>query len=212
MSIILNLFNCLLYYIFSITGDLGIAIIILTVIVRIILLPISIKQKTNMIEHQILSKRIKELKIKFKDNKRKLELETQKLNKENSKYIIGYFASLIQIPLMYSLYNVIIKMPIEVGTIIIPWVTNIKLTDKYYIVPLIYMLVSISPGLLSYIKALKNFNEVNRILSMISISIISILITIKVPVALGIYFITTGIFSFFEELGFRLYMKNKCLN
>lgn len=165
-----------------------------------------------MIEHQILSKRIKELKIKFKDNKRKLELETQKLNKENSKYIIGYFASLIQIPLMYSLYNVIIKMPIEVGTIIIPWVTNIKLTDKYYIVPLIYMLVSISPGLLYYIKALKNFNEVNRILSMISISIISILITIKVPVALGIYFITTGIFSFFEELGFRLYMKNKCLN
>ncbi|KEI06714.1 membrane protein [Clostridium sp. K25] len=212
MSIILNLFNCLLYYIFSITGDLGIAIIILTVIVRIILLPISIKQKTNMIEHQFLSKRIKELKIKFKDNKRKLELETQKLNKENSKYIIGYFASLIQIPLMYSLYNVIIKMPIEVGTIIIPWVTNIKLTDKYYIVPLIYMLVSISPGLLSYIKALKNFNEVNGILSMISISIISILITIKAPVALGIYFITTGIFSFFEELVFRLYMKNKCLN
>lgn len=48
MNIISNLLNLALNYFFNITGDLGIAIIILTILVKIFLIPISFKQKLNM--------------------------------------------------------------------------------------------------------------------------------------------------------------------
>ncbi|KEH89270.1 membrane protein [Clostridium novyi A str. 4540] len=212
MSFILNLFNYLLSYIYSITGDLGISIIILTLSVRILLLPISIKQKINMVKQQDISQKLQELKTRCKNNNKKLELESAKLYKESSKNMLGCFVSLIQLPIMWALYNIIIKIPMNVGTIVIPWVANIKFSDKYYIIPIIYMLVSLSPSLLSYIKILNGFSKDNNKVSMIIVGLFSTLITIKAPVALGIYFITTGICSFFEEVGFRIYMKNRCFN
>lgn len=213
MNIIFNLLNNLLHCLFNFTGDWGIAIILLTVLVRVILLPISIKQKISMAQQQTLSKKIAELKEKYKNDKVKLKSEMQKYYQQSAKSMLGCFVSLLQLPIISSLYFVIIKMPVEVGTIIIPWVESIKMPDKYFIIPLIYVLALLSPNLLLYIEYLKTIEQVKMTKSnLIFTSIFSILLTIKAPVAIGIYFITTSIFSLFEEIGYRLYMKNKCLN
>lgn len=213
MNIIFNLLNTLLHYLFNLTGDLGIAIVLLTVTVRIVLLPVSIKQKTSIVQQQLLSKKISSIKEKYKNNKKKLESEMQKYYRQSTKSMLGCFVSLLQLPIISSLYFVIIKMPVNVGTIIIPWIASIKMPDKYFIIPLIYALISLSPNLLSYIKYLKTIEWVKMTKSnLIFISIFSIFITIKAPVAIGLYFITTSLFSLFEEIGYRLYMKDKPLN
>jgi membrane protein insertase Oxa1/YidC/SpoIIIJ len=105
------------------------------------------------------------------------------------------------------------RMPIEVGTIIIPWMANLKMSDKYFIIPLIYALVTLAPNLLPYISYLKIISKSRMTKSnLIFISIFSIVLTVKAPVAIGLYFITTNLFSLFEEIGYRLYMKNQCVN
>ena len=63
MNIIFNLLNNLLNLFFSFTGDWGLAIVLLTVGVRIILSPMSFKQKKSMQQQQKLN--IKIMKINF---------------------------------------------------------------------------------------------------------------------------------------------------
>lgn len=212
MNIISNLLNLALNYFFNITGDLGIAIIILTIIVKIFLIPISFKQKLNMFSQQKFSKELEEIKEKYKTNKKKLEIETQKYCKQNAKGMIGILTSLLQLPIVFNLYNVILNMPMQVGTALIPWVVSLKTSDSLFIVPIIYAISMLSPNVIPYIpflrlKAQVELNKTNIIIT----TVISGLITFKAPVALGLYFITTSVFSFVEEIIFRLYVKRRSL-
>ena len=210
MNIISNVLNTSLNYFFNLTGDWGIAILLLTVVVRAVLMPLSIKQKLNMQEQQKMSKTLEELKEKYKNNKKKLDEELQKHYAESAKGMLGCLVTLLQLPIVFTLYNVIIKMPMQAGTILVPWVESIKMWDNLFIIPILYTISMLCPNLLSYVPFLKVISQakVNKANILIT-SIISMLITFKTPVAVGIYLITTSIFSFIEEIIFRLYIRRK---
>lgn len=217
MNIINNIFDFFLNNIFHITGDLGLAIVILTIIVKILLLPLSMKQKISLVNQQKLANKIDDIKNKYKNNKTKLNEELEKQYVENSKGILGIFLNFLQLPIIYSLYSVIIHMPFQAATILIPWATSLKVTDKYFIIPLVYTLSVITPNFLpaaSYLKSFKQAkaSKTSMILNSIIGSFISLIITIKAPIALGLYFITSSIFALFEEILFRVYMRNKVIN
>lgn len=209
MTPIYKLLNSLLYLFFNISDDYGIAIILLTIIVRISFLPLSMKQKINISKNQDLHKNMEEIKKVYKNNKKKLELEMQKFYKQSIKIMLVNFGSLLQVPIIYTLYNVILKMPVQEGTLIIPWVTSIQVADSYLIVPAVYTLITLSSNLISYIPFFKTSLQVKvSRANVIFTSIFSMLITFKAPIAIGIYFIATGFFSLIEEVIFRLYIKN----
>ncbi|GFZ31404.1 membrane protein [Clostridium zeae] len=210
MNIISNLLNSILGYFFNITGDFGIAIILLTLAVRVVLMPLSFKQKISMQEQQKLSKGIEELKEKYKNNKVKLESETQKYYKENSKSMLGCLTSFLQLPIFFSLYNVILKMPMSTATMLVPWVASLKMADNFFIIPTAYVISVLIPNLLPYVPFLRittqaRISKTNVLLS----SVISAIITFKAPIALGLYLITTSLFSAIEEIIFRIYVRRR---
>ncbi|MCX7885494.1 MAG: membrane protein insertase YidC [Caloramator sp.] len=210
MNIILEIFNNILKVLFSITKDWGISIILLTIFLRFLLLPLSFKQRMSILKQGEISKKIEETKAKYKDNKEKLDEELMRHYKESSKSMFGCFTLILQAPVLSALYYTIQRMPADVGTILIPWVSSLKLPDRYFIIPLIYSLISVSPSLISYIGFLKPYSsEVKNLgFNVISMMVISIIITIKAPVSIGIYFIASGIFSLLEEIAFRLYQRH----
>jgi len=107
---------------------------------------------------------------------------------------------------MWSVFN---KIPVSVGTYLIPWVSSIKFSDSYYIVPLIYVIVSLAPSLLSYVPLLKIEGQATISKSNIIImAVVGVLVAKAAPIAVGIYLITTSVFNFLEELVFRIYMRN----
>lgn len=212
MDIISNILNFSLSYFFNVTGDLGIAIILLTISVKFLLMPLSLKQKISMQSQQKLSKGLEEIKQKYKNNKEKLDIETKKYCEQNAKGMLGCLTSLLQIPVVFTLYNVILKMPMQVGTIIVPWVASLKMADSFFIVPAIYAISMLSPNILPYIPFLRitaqaKLSKTNVIIT----SVMGVLITFKAPVALGLYFITSSLFSLVEEVVFRLYIKRRGL-
>ncbi len=208
MNIIFNFLNHILSTIFNLTGDWGISIIFLTVLVRIILLPFSIKQKSAMHNQQKLSKKIEDIKYKYKNNEKKVKEETIKYQQDLAKSTLGCLVSFIQLPILFTLYNVVMKMPVQVGTIILPWISSIKMYDNYYIIPMIYGLVSICPQLIPNLNYFKVLEEVKLSkTNLVITSIFSILISIKAPIAIGLYFITTSLFTLLEEISYRLYVK-----
>lgn len=208
MNIIFNLLNSLLNLFFSFTGDWGLAIVLLTVGVRIILSPMSFKQKKSMQQQQSLSIKMEQLKEKYKNNENKLREEINKQSAESAKSMLGCLVTLLQLPVLLTLWSVINKIPVNVGTYLIPWVSSIKASDSYFIVPLIYMFVSLTPSLLSYVAFLKIEGQAAMSKSNILImAVMGLFFAKAVPIAVGVYLITTSTFSFFEELAFRIYMR-----
>ena len=93
-------------------GDVGVAVILITIAIRLILLPLSLKTARSQRVMKMLEPRIKELKEKHKGNKEKEALETWALYKEaRVNPFSGFFILLIQIPVLLALYWVFAYEP-----------------------------------------------------------------------------------------------------
>jgi len=93
------------------TGDYGLAIILLTVAVRIILLPLTVKQTKSMQEMKRIQPKLKEMQAKHKDNKEKLQEEMMKFYKEHKiNPLAGCLPLLLQLPIMFALFRVLLDL------------------------------------------------------------------------------------------------------
>lgn len=91
-------------------GDVGVAVIILTILVKVVLFPLSMKAvKTQMIMQE-LEAPLKEIKEKYKDNKQEQALRTMALYKEKGINPLSSIAVLfLQLPVIFGLYWVFYK-------------------------------------------------------------------------------------------------------
>ncbi|MBS3973409.1 MAG: YidC/Oxa1 family membrane protein insertase [Actinobacteria bacterium] len=105
-----------LQYLFSITGDYGWAIVLLTVVIRIVLAPLIVKQTRSMHELQGIQPKIKELQKKYKNDKEKLQEETLKFYQENKiNPFGGCMPILLQMPVFLALFQVLGGTPENPG-------------------------------------------------------------------------------------------------
>jgi YidC/Oxa1 family membrane protein insertase len=94
--------------IYGVIGSYGVAIILLTVVVRAILLPLSIKQTKSMREMQRIQPEVKKLQAKYKGDRQKLNEEMMALYKEHGVNPFGGCLPLVmQFPVLIALYRVI---------------------------------------------------------------------------------------------------------
>jgi YidC/Oxa1 family membrane protein insertase len=93
------------------------AIILLTVLVRMLLYPLSQKQMTSMSRMQKLQPRMKVLQEKYADNKEKLNEEMMRLYREkNVNPMAGCLPLLIQLPVMIILFNVLMNYKVAANS------------------------------------------------------------------------------------------------
>lgn len=93
---------------YTITNSYGMAIILFTILTKIILLPLALKQQKAMVEMQKIQPLLAEVQKKYKNDKEKLNEETMKLYKEHNVNPFGScLPLLIQIPIIYGLFSVI---------------------------------------------------------------------------------------------------------
>jgi YidC/Oxa1 family membrane protein insertase len=94
--------------IYDVVPNYGLSIIVLTVVIRLILLPLGIKQIKSMQHMQAIQPKIKELQKKYKNNKQKQQEETMKLYREAGVNPLGgCLPLLLQFPILISMYSVI---------------------------------------------------------------------------------------------------------
>jgi YidC/Oxa1 family membrane protein insertase len=88
----------------------GLAIILLTIIVRLVLLPVSLRQLKSTKAMQSLQPKMQEIQKKYSKNKQKLQQETMKLYRESGVNPVGCMGPmLIQFPVWIALYQSIMK-------------------------------------------------------------------------------------------------------
>ena len=97
-------------FIYDLVQNYGFAIIIFTILIKLILMPLAIKSQKAMRKQQKLQPFMAELNKKYANDKEKLQAETMKLYKENHISMTGgCLPLLIQFPILIGLYRVIQK-------------------------------------------------------------------------------------------------------
>ncbi len=105
---LLNSIGAILAWIYGLVGNFGVSIIILTLLIRIVLLPLGIKQIKSMGAMQAIQPKIKDIQKKYKGNKQKAQEETMKLYKEAGVNPLGgCLPLLLQFPILIAMYAVI---------------------------------------------------------------------------------------------------------
>ena len=105
MGAISSLFGYLLNALYSVFNNYGIAIIVFSVILRIVLIPITIKQQKSLKKSAKLQEEMKEIQRKYKNNPEKLNQETIDLYKrEKLSPFAGCFSSIIQLIIILSVF------------------------------------------------------------------------------------------------------------
>jgi YidC/Oxa1 family membrane protein insertase len=99
----------LLQWLYDIFGNYALAIVGLTLIVRLVLFPIANKQYASMAKMRVFAPKMKELQEKYKDDKQKQQYELMELYKrEKINPLAGCLPILLQIPIFYALYKVLL--------------------------------------------------------------------------------------------------------
>jgi YidC/Oxa1 family membrane protein insertase len=112
---------------YSVLPSYGVAIILLTIAVRLVLYPLTVKQTKSMQAMQRLQPEIKRLQAKYKNDRQKLNEEMMKFYKENKvNPLSGCLPLLLQLPLFIVLYRLIHDLTVTVisGALVIGTVTT----------------------------------------------------------------------------------------
>lgn len=216
------LFNFLVFLYNYIPGhDFGIAIIFLTIIIRVVLFPLSVKAIHSQKNLQKLQPKIQEIQKKYKNDREKQAKETLNLYKEEKiNPFSGLFLALIQLPILIALYQVFWQglnpkeLSILYNFIFNPGQINpifLKIIDlsKANIV------IAILAGIIQYFqtkmlipKKEKNkedqkkeadFSQIMQKQMLYFFPFFTIIILLGLPSALGVYWITSGLFSIIQQ-------------
>lgn len=103
-----NIFGYILNFIYNIFQNYGISIILFSFLIKIILLPLSIKQQKNLTKTTKIQEKTKEIQAKYKGNPEKLNQELMDLYKrENVSPFGGCLSSIIQIILILAMFYLV---------------------------------------------------------------------------------------------------------
>lgn len=95
-------------FFYGVLGNFGLAILALTVVVKLIMFPLANKSYESLSKMRTLQPKMEELKKKFKDDPQKQQQETMALyQREKINPLAGCLPILVQIPVFYALYKVL---------------------------------------------------------------------------------------------------------
>lgn len=108
MSFLASIFGTILNFIYNIVNNYGFAIILFSILLKIVLLPLSIKQQKTMIKTTKLQEQMKALQFKYKNNPEKLNQETIRLYKsENMSPFSGCLSAILQLVILLAVFYMV---------------------------------------------------------------------------------------------------------
>jgi YidC/Oxa1 family membrane protein insertase len=121
------------------TGNYGIAIILLTIVVRILLFYPSLKSATAMEEMKKIQPQLTALREKYKKDPQRMNQEMMKMYKEHKVNPLGgCLPMLLQLPFFVALYNVLsVSLELRQSPFISFWIKDLSAHDPFYILPIL---------------------------------------------------------------------------
>jgi len=127
-----------LKFFFKYTHNYGVAIILLTIIIKVLFYPLTRKQYESMKDLQKLQPKMKDLREKFKNDKERLNKEVMDLYRTHKiNPLGGCWPVLLQIPVFFALYKALLNSIELRHAPFVFWIQDLAQKDPCYITPLI---------------------------------------------------------------------------
>lgn len=103
-----NLFGYVLNFLYELVKNYGLAIILFSILVKLLMLPITIKQQKTMKKSAKIQEEMKQIQFKYKNDPEKLNQEVMNLYKrENMSPFSGCLSSIVQLVLLFSVFYMV---------------------------------------------------------------------------------------------------------
>ena len=174
----------------------GIAIIILTIVIKVLLLPFALKQIKSMKGMQEIQPKVAALQKKYKNDRAKLSIEMQKLYREhNISPLAGCLPLLIQMPFLISIFYALQGFQYDSAHASFLWLSSLASKDPTYVLPI---LSALSTWALSAQTAPKNAEGPQKMMTYFMPLFIGY-ISINFPSGLVIYWVVSNLFQLVQQ-------------
>ena len=207
LSPIQNVLEIIIVWLYqNIIANYGIVIILLTIIVRLILTPLTITQTRSMARMQKIQPELKELQKKYKDDKQRLQQETMAFYKKNNvNPLAGCLPLLLQMPVFFALFQVLrnpssiitdVLGPTMIGEVANPnfnflWL-NLNEKDPYFI--LVILMVATM-----FLSTKMTTTDPKQSRIMYILPVVFGVISWNFPSGILVYWVTTNIWSIGQQ-------------
>lgn len=167
----------------------GLAILAITIIVRLAILPLTLKQYKSSKQMQAIQPELKKLRDKYSNDPKKQQEETMKLFQQHGvNPLAGCFPLLIQMPVLIALYNSILGNPhLREHTFL--WV-QLGEPDKIYILPILAAITTFLQQ-----KMMQSQMPQNMQALMFIFPIMILVMSLQFPSALVLYWVYSNLFT-----------------
>lgn len=125
-----------IFYIYL--GNYGLAILLLTIVIKLLLLPFTFKGEQSMKKRETFDKKLRHIQQKYKDSPQKLAQERAALLKKHGMPGLGgCLPLLLQLPIFYALNRVLATSITLYQAPFYLWITNLAAPDPYYVLPVV---------------------------------------------------------------------------
>ena len=186
----------LLKYIYSILGNWGWAIVTVTLILRFVLYPLTYKGMVSMNRLKELSPKIKEIQKQYKGEPQKMNAKMMELyKKHNANPMGGCLPMLMQIPVFFAIYRVLLNSIELKHAEWIAWYHDLSVMDPFYVLPVLmgasmFWQQKITPT---------NFTDPMQEKIMKFLPLIFTFFFVTFPAGLTLYWFTNNLFSVAQQ-------------
>ena len=198
MSYLYNLLQQFFAFLLTTTdkyvGNFGISIIIVTILIKIALLPLTLKQDKSMKEMKKLQPEIEKIKEKYANDKQMLNIKTMELYKEHKVNPLGgCLPLLLQLPILFALFGVLRNGIIPKDSSFL-WL-KLSVPDPFYVLPVLNGAVSFFQQ-----KLMGSADSNPQMKNMMYIfPIMMIMFSLKMPSGLQLYWLTSSILAVVQQ-------------
>ena len=188
-------------------GNWGWAIVILTILIRLILSPLTYKAMISMNKLKDLAPKMKEIREKYKNDPQKMQAQVMELyRKHGANPMGGCLPMILQIPVFFAIYRVLLNAIELQGAPWILWIDNLAIKDPYFILPIIM-------GAAMYIQQRltpTSFTDPMQEKIMKFLPVIFIFFFMTFPAGLTLYWCVNNIFALIQQIIInRMFKKRK---
>jgi len=174
-------------------GQYGISILVVTIIIRFLILPLTLKQYRSSKKMQEIQPELRKLQEKYKDDRQKQQEETMKLfQKHGVNPLAGCFPLLIQMPILIALYHAIMRNG-QIAEHSFLWM-QLGAPDKFYILPLI-------AAITTYIQQKMMSSQLNAQMQslMVIFPVLIFIMSMSFASALPLYWVYSNLFTIVQN-------------
>jgi YidC/Oxa1 family membrane protein insertase len=146
-----------LHFLYSLVHNWGWAIVILSLVVYLVLYPLTLKQMRSMKEMQALQPRLEELRKAYKDNPQRLNKETMELYRQHKvNPLSGCLPLVLQMPIFIALYQALMRTIALRGANFL-WIKDLSEPDRLFILPVSLPILGNEINILPLVMAIGMF-------------------------------------------------------